>query len=173
MQLNRQAGKKIEISTTSDNVIGIISGKPGVIGNAAPIHWHGSNKTDGFGRELTEDNYSLPMRRITDKHKIKYGFPDSKDKYFIIYDILSDLLGTTAMIEMGLTGPDNIIGVTGLTGVTGPTGVDINGLFAELSVVKPKKVLITSDECDGSKELCPTYTKKRMVICWTFGTDPR
>ena len=48
-------GKEIKIAEPTDDIIGIISSKPSVVGNAAPFEWSKKYLTDAFGIQLIEE----------------------------------------------------------------------------------------------------------------------
>lgn len=48
-------GNKIKIAEAGDNVIGVVSGAPMVVGDAAPMRWQGAHLKDDFNRVLLED----------------------------------------------------------------------------------------------------------------------
>jgi len=59
-------GNKIEIGNT--NVIGVISGAPGFIGDAAPLQWHQTNETDDFGRPTTVQFDGMTVLQTSDDY---------------------------------------------------------------------------------------------------------
>jgi hypothetical protein len=48
-------GNKIKIAEAGDNVIGVVSGAPMIVGDAAPMRWQSAHLKDDFNRVLLED----------------------------------------------------------------------------------------------------------------------
>ena len=55
-----EAGK-IKIANATDNIIGIVSAIPGIIGNSSDIEWSGKYLRDDFGRYLLDQNGALQL----------------------------------------------------------------------------------------------------------------
>lgn len=63
------SGDKIKIAETGDDVLGVVSAMPGVIGDAKEMEWQGKFQRDEFGRFITESYYYFEW--IDDKGTIQ------------------------------------------------------------------------------------------------------
>lgn len=77
-------GKKIKIAEQGDNVIGVVSGAPMVVGDAATFRWHGAHLKDEFNRNLTEE-YTVVSWTENDAGEWHYEV-DSAGKRKIVID---------------------------------------------------------------------------------------
>ncbi len=59
-------GEKIKLATDSDNkdnIIGVVSAEPVVLGDAAPLGWHGRYKKDAYGSPIRKEQEWLVWRK--------------------------------------------------------------------------------------------------------------
>lgn len=47
-------GAKVRLASAGDRILGVVSVRPAVLGNAAPFHWSGKYKVDQWGEPVTE-----------------------------------------------------------------------------------------------------------------------
>jgi hypothetical protein len=71
--------KIVEATENSEDIIGIVSGRPGFIGDTAWSHWNEKYLIDDFGRRIIEDYEVYQWTEIDDKgetKEISYAFDD-------------------------------------------------------------------------------------------------
>jgi hypothetical protein len=71
--------KIVEATEDSEDIIGIVSGRPGFIGDTAWSHWNEKYLIDDFGRRILEDYEVYQWTEINDKgetKEISYAFDD-------------------------------------------------------------------------------------------------
>lgn len=73
--------KIVEATENSEDIIGIVSGRPGFIGDSAWSHWNEKYLIDDFGRRITEDYEVYKWTETDDEGKVKefgYDFDDPR-----------------------------------------------------------------------------------------------
>jgi hypothetical protein len=73
--------KIVEATENSEDIIGIVSGRPGFIGDSAWSHWNEKYLIDDFGRRITEDYEVYQWTETDDKGEVKecaYDFDDPR-----------------------------------------------------------------------------------------------
>jgi len=87
---------KIEIASTTSDVIGVISTNPSVVADTAELHWNQANETDEFGITVLIDSYRHSLTKYLQDNSINrkelkdriLAEPDSKA---IVDSVVSDV----------------------------------------------------------------------------------
>jgi hypothetical protein len=75
-------GNKIMKSKGFSEPLGVISGTPSILANAADLAWHGTNQKDEFGRNVIEHSYLEPiLETISKEHFQLWSFHGITGKY--------------------------------------------------------------------------------------------
>jgi len=81
---------KIKIASATDNIIGIVSSNPGVIGNAADDEWCNKYLKDDFGRYILDANGAMQLNPEYDDTR-EY-IPRSQRKEWVVVGMMGQII---------------------------------------------------------------------------------
>ena len=81
---------KIKIASATDNIIGIVSSNPGVIGNAADDEWCNKYLKDDFGRYVLDANGAMQLNPEYDETR-EY-IPRSQRKEWAVIGMMGQII---------------------------------------------------------------------------------
>ena len=167
---------KIEIATASYDVIGIVSGTPGITADAAELYWSGTNKTDDFGRTIKE-YYYIPSH-ILSEYNINFTnkYQDMNhmiaDVLIHITPIINEMVNTAINKKLDMI---TAIGIKKLNQILTPEEIShptinisekiLNAIVSQLQNLQMLPCNVTSELYNPS--LSSTYTPRSKRKEWT------